>query len=39
MRLAKALAGQESLEVVGVVEVLQLNVVVVHELENGEQAE
>jgi hypothetical protein len=36
MRLAKAFARQKSLEVFGMIEVLQLNVVVVHELENGE---
>jgi hypothetical protein len=39
MRLAKALAGQKSLEVVGMIEVLQLKVVVVHKLKNGEQTE
>lgn len=38
MRSAKALAGQESLEVFGMIKVLQLDVVVVHVLENGEQA-
>ena len=37
MRLGKALDGQESLEVFGMIEVLQLDVVVVLELENGQQ--